>query len=79
MQQQYAVVFTYSFDDDCAVYLFQNLELAKEFLKSNLEEELRIELENGDRPTWRISEDGWTAEINNNGGRIFYHIGPVYA
>lgn len=39
---KYAVVFTYSFDDDCAVYLFETWEKALKFLKDNYESEVKI-------------------------------------
>lgn len=75
----YAVVFTYSFDQDCAVYLFQTEAEAKQFLQDNYIEELRVEREeNGQRPSAKIADDGWYAEIRNGSDTIFYHIAHVY-
>ena len=81
----YAVVFTYSFDQDCAVYLFQTEAEAKRFLRDNYDEELRIEREeNGLSPSGSISDDGWYAVIttdNDDGSDpcvIYFHIAHVY-
>lgn len=41
----YAVIFTYNFDEDSSVYLFEDEELAKEFLYESFCEERRIETE----------------------------------
>lgn len=46
-EKNYAVIFTYSFDDDVAVYLFENEKEAKEFLKESYENELKVDKENG--------------------------------
>ena len=60
----YAVVFTYSFDDEMAVYLFEDESSAKDFLISSYEEELRIDKEeNGRNPIGVLSDDGWYAKI----------------
>lgn len=60
----YAVVFTYSFDDEMAVYLFGNESSAKDFLMSSYEEELRIDKEeNGWNSVGILSDDGWYARI----------------
>ena len=62
----YAVIFTYSFDNEVAVYLFETEEEAKDFLKSSYKEELRIDIEENE---WHsegiISKDGWYATIEN--------------
>lgn len=64
VEMNYAVVFTYSFDDEMVVYTFCSEEEAKAFLKSNYEEELRIDREeNGWDSNGEISEDGWYAKI----------------
>ena len=42
--KDYAVVFTYSFDADAAVYLVDTVLEAREFLFKSYKEELRIEL-----------------------------------
>ena len=55
----YAVIFTYSFDGDVAVYLFQDELSAKKFLRDSYEEELRIDKEeNGLEVYGEISDDG---------------------
>ncbi len=64
VEMNYAVVFTYSFDDEMVVYTFWSEEEAKAFLKANYEEELRIDREeNGRDPHGELSEDGWYAKI----------------
>lgn len=79
----YVVMFTYSFDNDSAAYLFPDLERAVSFLKANYEEQLRIDIEENEWET--ISElrpDGMYAKITN----IFcehkdvteMHIAPIY-
>ena len=60
----YAVIFTYSFDGDVAVYLFATEGEAKKFLRESYLEELRIDTEeNGWNSVGEISEDGWYAKI----------------
>lgn len=60
----YAVIYTYSFDDDVAVYLFETEEEAVAFLRSSYEEELRIDIEeNGWISRGEISDDGQYAKI----------------
>ena len=63
----YAVVFTYSFDDDVAVYLFENELSAKDFLMSSYAEELRIDVEEN---RWDsvgvLSDGGWYAKITTS-------------
>lgn len=60
----YAVIFTYSFDDEVAVYLFETEEEAKDFLKSYYKEELRIDTEENEwHSEGTISKDGWYAKI----------------
>lgn len=49
MNKPYAVVFTYSFDDDGAVYTFKTFEEASAFMRSSFDEEIRIDME----------ENGW--------------------
>ena len=62
----YAVIFTYSFDDEVAVYLFETEEEAKIFLKSSYKEELRIDTEENEwNSKGTISDDGWYAKIEN--------------
>ena len=80
-KQQYAVIFAYSFDNDVAVYLFDDEEKAKDFLRSDYQEELRIERdENGFDVDGVIDSDGWWAEITyHHGGKTFMKIGKVYS
>lgn len=62
----YAVIFTYSSDEDIAVYLFETEEEAKDFLESSYKEELRIDTEENEwNSEGTISEDGWYAKIEN--------------
>ena len=62
----YAVIFTYSFDDEVAVYLFETEEEAKNFLANSYKEELRIDTEENEwNSEGTISEDGWYAKIEN--------------
>lgn len=82
----YAVIFTYSFDDEVAVYLFETEEEAKNFLESSYKEELRIDIEeNGWHSEGTISEDGWYAKIEiyfGDGGSepnvTEFRIGNIY-
>ena len=78
--KQFAVVFTYSFDQDCAVYLFDTEADAVRFLRDNYEEELRIEREENDQdPVAYIETDGWYAEITGNDGcSCYYHVANIY-
>ena len=60
----YAVIFTYSFDGDVAVYLFDDEESAVRMLRENFEEERRIDVEeNGWDVDAIITDDGWYAKI----------------
>lgn len=64
--KSFAVVFTYSFDSDSSVYLFDTQEEAITFMRKSYEEELRIDTEEND---WisegHIDEDGMYAKIVN--------------
>lgn len=63
----YAVVFTYSFDDDVAVYLFENELSAKDFLMSSYAEELRIDVEENKWDSAGVlSDDCWYAKITTS-------------
>lgn len=65
--KDYAVVFTYSFDADAAVYLFDTVLEAREFLFKSYKEELRIDTEeNGWSSEGYIQEDGMYAKITNH-------------
>ena len=79
----YAVVFTYSFDDDVAVYLFEDETSAKSFLMSSYMEELRIDKEeNGWNSVGVLSDDGWYAKITtlffNHEDITEFRIGRIY-
>lgn len=65
--KDYAVIFSYSFDSDVAVYLFDTQEEAIEYLKSSIKEEFRIDVdENGWASSYDISEDGLYGVIKNH-------------
>ena len=62
----YAVIFSYSFDDEVAVYLFETEKEAKNFLANSYKEELRIDTEENEwNSKGTISDDGWYAKIEN--------------
>ena len=42
---KYAVIYTYSFDSDSAVYLFDDYDDAADFLEESFERELETEIE----------------------------------
>lgn len=80
----YAVIFTYSFDDEVAVYLFEDDKSAEKFLREAYEEELRIQVEENE---WdaegEIDEGGWYAKITTHSDYygddvIEYRIGQIY-
>lgn len=81
--KSYAVIFSYSFDDDVAVYLFDTWDEALKFLKDSYNEEMRIDIEeNGWDTNGSIEEDTGYAKIFN---RFYDHtnvtemkIGHVY-
>ena len=63
----YAVVFTYSFDADAAVYLFDTILEAREFMAKSYKEKLRIDVEeNGWNSEGYIQEDRMYAKITNH-------------
>lgn len=65
--KSYAVIFTYSFDDDTAVYLFDSEKEAVDFLRGSVMEEFRIDTEeNGWDSSCNISDDGYYGEIKTN-------------
>ena len=73
--KDYAVVFSYSFDTDCAVTLCESLEQAIAYLKQSFEEELRIETEENGWEVETFHSEDWTyAEINYGGDQCCYHI-----
>lgn len=62
----YALIFTYSFDGEIAVYLYDTLEEAKEALYSSVLEEVRIDREeNGLDTDFYIGSDRDYARISN--------------
>ena len=63
----YAVVITYSFDDEVVVYLFADEEAAKKMLRESYENEVRIDTEeNGWDVDAVIRDDGWYAKITDH-------------
>lgn len=79
----YAVIFTYSFDGDVAVYLFPDELSAKKFLRDAYEEELRIDKEENKFEVYdEISDDGRYAKIvdqfNDHEDVTEFLIGEVY-
>lgn len=81
--KSYAVIFTYSFDPDAAVYLFDTFEEAAEFLAKSFEEELRIDLEeNKWNSVGSISEEHDYAKITttfyDHEDMTEFHLGNVY-
>lgn len=65
MNKSYAVIFSYSFDNDVAVYLFETYEKAFEFMKDNYECQLREDEEMGWITNGDINEDeGWATIYN---------------
>lgn len=63
----YAVIFTYSFDDEVEVYLFDTEPEAVKFLLESFKKEIYIDTEeNGWSTESFISKDGWYARITNN-------------
>ena len=80
----YAVIFSYSFDDDVVVYLFESEKSAAAFLKESYSEELRIDVEeNGWDAVGHITDDGWYAEISNyfqdHVDTTVFRIGRIYS
>jgi hypothetical protein len=62
--KSYAVIFSYNFDNDVAVYLFDTQEEAVEYLKKSVLEEYRILTEeNGFVACYHIDEDGLYGRI----------------
>ena len=63
----YAMVITYSFDDEVVVYLFADEEAAKKMLRESYENEVRIDTEeNGWDVDAVIRDDGWYAKITDH-------------
>lgn len=82
--KSYAVVFTYSFDSDTAVYLFDTEKDALIFLRESFMEELRIDREeNGWDTESYIDEDAGYAEIINHfydrDDKTEFRLGRVYS
>lgn len=84
--KSYAVVYTYSFDSDCAVYLFDTFEEARKFLTESFQEELRIDTEeNGWSSEGELSEDKTYAKIVNRYSDelrdpdiTYFHLANIY-
>lgn len=78
-----AVIFTYSFDSEVAVYLFETWDKAWEFLKDAYENELRIDVEeNGWDSYGFIDKEEGTAYIYtrfaDNTDKTSMMIGTIY-
>lgn len=83
MSNSFAVVFTYSFADDVAVYLFDTEDDAKKFLLEAYREELRIDTEENNFELYgSITGDGRYAKIVNHFADhddiTEMHLGNVY-
>ena len=79
----FAVIFSYSFDSEVSVYLFENEEGAKKFLKESYEEEMRIDTEeNGWDSYGYINKDGTFAKIetpfHDHTDKTEMRIGNIY-
>ena len=79
----FAVIFSYSYDDDMAVYTFETEEEAVSFLRDSYEEEIRIDVEeNGYKVNAKIRQDGWRASITDcfedHKNTTFFAIAPIY-
>lgn len=61
----FAVISTYSFDDEVCVYLCTSEEEAKNLLKSIYENEVKIDTESGHAFEHELRDDGWYAKIVN--------------
>lgn len=65
--KSYAVIFSYSFDSDVAVYLFDTQKEAIDYLENSVKEEFRIDVdENGWASSYDISDDGLYGIIKNH-------------
>ena len=81
--KSFAVVFTYSFDCDSSVYLFDTQDEAIKFMTESYEEELRIDKEeNGWNSEGYVTEDDMYAMIVNHfpdrDDITEFHIANVY-
>ena len=65
--KSYAVVFSYNFDSDVAMYLFDTQEEAIKYLEQSIKEEFWIDVdENGWSSSYDISDDGLYGIIKNH-------------
>lgn len=81
--KSFAVVFTYSFDCDSSVYLFDTQDEAIKFMTESYEEELRIDKEeNGWNSEGYVTEDDMYARIvthfPDRDDITEFHIANVY-
>ncbi len=78
---EYAVVFTYSFDN-AAAYLFDTEDEAIDFLKTSFNEEIRNDKEDGWDVEAAISNDGDYAKIichfDDHDDITEFHLATVY-
>lgn len=80
---EYAVIFTYSYDDDVAVYLFDTFEAAQNYLISAILEERRIDVEeNGWDSYFEFNEDKTygklTTQLSDRDDIMEVRIGNIY-
>ena len=81
--KSFAVVFTYSFDDDAAVYLFDTQDEAVDFLKQSILEEYRIDTEENGWDSWyKVADSGLSGELityfPDHEDHMWVHVGNVY-
>lgn len=81
--KSFAVLFTYSFDCDSSVYLFDTQEEAIKFMTESYKEELRIDKEENEWNTEEyMAEDKMYAKIVNHfadGDDVTeFHVANVY-
>jgi len=77
MDYKYAVVTNYSFDSDMPVRLFDTEIKAKDYLRTDFENECRIDDEEGNAGERLIDDDGWYAKIDNDGIITEWRLGCI--
>lgn len=78
----YALIFTYNFDQDCEVLLFNTWEEASTKLKEYAEEEFRIEAEENEYDSELVHDDDWSyAEVISHFDEAddicYYHVAHI--
>lgn len=81
--RDYAVVCSYSWDENTAVYLFDTEDEAVAFLRQTFKDETDSDTDNGYHFDCEISQTGWYAKITNyrSTGDIDvteYRVGHIY-